>query len=110
LTIAQWQPTDSIKTVRLSSVKEDATAGDVIECLRREGHDYYRFDGDGQGGRHWMITTLAVLRARGLLVDDVEVEDAKKAIRTVWGSDGKEIVEGERSEVVIGTFYEPGQE
>jgi len=81
----------------------------MIECLRREGHDHYRFDGDGQGGRHWIITTLAVLRARGLLVDDAEVEDAKRAVRTVWGSDGKEMAEEERSELVIGTFYEPKQ-
>lgn len=101
---------DAVKTIRLASVKEDVTAGDVIECLRREGHDCYKFDGEGQGGRHWMVTALAVLRARGLLLDDGEVEGAKTAIRTMWGDDGEEIAEDERGEVVIGTFYEPGHE
>ena len=83
-------------------MRENVTAGDVIEELRKAGHGNYRFE-DGQGCRHWLITSLAVLRAKGVLRDDKEMEGAKEALRKVWGDDG-EMVKEEQSEVVVGTF------
>jgi len=84
-------------------VRENLTALDVIEVLRKAGHENYRFQ-DGQGCRHWLITSLAVLRATGVLTDDEEVERAEEALRKVWGDDGELVKEEEQCEVVVGTF------
>jgi len=103
LIVSQDKPPQYIKTIALSSVRENLTASDVIEELRKAGHENYRFQ-DGQGCRHWLITSLAVLRARGVLRSDKEVEGAEEALKGVWGDDGELVKEEEQSEVVVGTF------
>lgn len=79
------------------------TAAGIIEELKKAGHEYYKFD-EGHGCRHWLITSLAVLRAKGILLDDLDVEGAKEALKKVWGDNGELLEENEQSEVVVGTF------
>jgi len=93
---------NAVKSIQLYTVK-NLTVGNIIDHLRSSKYDQYRFNAGGQGCRYWIYSVINLLRSAQYLVDESQVEEAKLALKFVWGKYGK-VKDEEQVGIVAGTF------
>ncbi|EPE25846.1 hypothetical protein GLAREA_01758 [Glarea lozoyensis ATCC 20868] len=98
----------SVKRIDLS-IPTELSVESIITVLRKHKHDCYRFAPGGRGTRHWMKTTLALLFSVGYLLDEYEVQQAKKALEEVWAGQDQPVASKEQAQMEIGTFFDPDE-
>ncbi|KAB8259387.1 hypothetical protein BDV32DRAFT_124456 [Aspergillus pseudonomiae] len=71
------------KTVRLD-VREGLKVSDFVDLLVREKRHLYEFNNAGQGCRFWVHHQIGLCWDEGLVVNGVQVEEARSAILVMY--------------------------
>lgn len=96
--------TNVVKTCDLA-VRGSLTVKSIVDCLRSEHKDQFRFTPGGQGCRLWVNSVLVLLRQRQITTIESETQTARATIQRVWRLGGQPVPAASQTPIVQGTFY-----
>ena len=76
---------DVIKTVHISFECRPKVAS-LVQLIRENGYDKYKFMSNGRGRRWWMFSFLELLHKHAFFDHENEFQEAIQALKTVWHS------------------------